>query len=132
MDNTHERSSTDKASMPVNCSSPRPPFNADDRKDTRVSRNDTKASEIMVKIVQRTRIECEVMAPNHDRPSVDAAIRRNRIRKDLVMDSLSSVPFNKKENVVLTMKMKGKILIRSPFRMPVDKVGRHFSFNHRK
>ena len=72
------------------------------------------------------------MAPNNDRYSVDAARRRNRIRKDLVRDSLRSVPFNKKDNVVLTMTMKGKILTQSPFRMPVDRAGRHLWFNHCK
>jgi hypothetical protein len=72
------------------------------------------------------------MAPNNDRLSVETAMRRKRTRKDFVIDSLNSVPFKKNENVVLTMKIKGKILIQSPFKMLIDNVGRHFSFNYRK
>lgn len=53
-------------------------------------------------------------------------MRRKRTRKDFVIDSLKSVPFKKKENVVLTMKIKGKILTQSPFKMLIDNVGRHF------
>ena len=60
------------------------------------------------------------MAPKNDRLSVEAAIKRNRTRKDLVIDSLRSVPFKKKENVVLTMKMKGRILTQAPLKMLVD------------
>ena len=60
------------------------------------------------------------MAPKNDRLSVEAAIRRNRTRKDLVIDSLRAVPFKKKENVVLTMKMKGRILNQAPLKMLAD------------
>ena len=72
------------------------------------------------------------MAPKNDRLSVEAAIRRNSNRKDLLIDSLRSVPFNKKENVVLTKTMNGKILTQSPCKMLVDKLDRHLAFNHRK
>lgn len=72
------------------------------------------------------------MASKNERPSVEIASRRNSNRKDFVIDSLRSVPFNKKETVVLTMKMKGKILTQSPFKMLVGKLGRHLSFNHRQ
>lgn len=72
------------------------------------------------------------MAPNNERISVEAAIRRNRNRKDFAIDSLRSLPFNKKENVVLTMKMNGKMLTQSPFKILGDTADRHFSFRHPK
>lgn len=59
-------------------------------------------------------------APKTERVSVEAAISRNRIIYDLVIDSLSPAPFKKKEDAALIVNTNGKMLNFSPIALLVE------------